>query len=146
MATYSFLAVAATITGVGGSFSLGSGAGAAEEGISYEMAEDKNNMTVGADGSVLHALHAGKSGHVTIRLLKSSPQNAKLQAMYDAQSLASKLWGENVITINNTAVGDTIACRQVAFKRSPSNTYAKDPNVMEWQFDAGQIDVVLGDY
>ena len=38
MATYSFLDVAATITGVGGSFSLGSGAGAAAEGPSYEMA------------------------------------------------------------------------------------------------------------
>ncbi|AFC85919.1 DUF3277 family protein [Frateuria aurantia] len=146
MATYSFLDVAATITGVGGSFRLGSGAGVAEEGISYEMTEDKNNMTVGADGQVLHALHAGKSGHITIRLLKSSPQNAKLQAMYDAQSLSSATWGQNVISIRNSAVGDVIACTQVAFRRSPSNTYAKDPNVMEWQFDAGQIDAILGEY
>lgn len=29
-------------------------------------------MTVGADGEVMHSLHAGKSGTITVTLLKTS--------------------------------------------------------------------------
>jgi hypothetical protein len=143
---YSFLDVQATITGSGGSFNLGNGAGAAEEGIDIEMTEDKNNMTVGADGTPMHSLHAGKSGTVTVRLLKTSPVNAQLQAMYDLQSTSSALWGNNIITINNTASGDNVGCRSVAFKKSPKNAYAKDGGTNEWVFDAGSIDSILGTY
>jgi len=143
---YSFLDVQATITGPGGSFNLGNGAGAAEEGIDIEMTEDKNNMTVGADGTPMHSLHAGKSGTVTVRLLKTSPVNAQLQAMYDLQSTSSALWGNNIITINNTASGDNDGCRAVAFKKQPKNAYAKDGGTNEWQFDAGYIDQILGTY
>lgn len=143
---YSFLDVQATIVGPGGAFNLGNGAGNAEEGIETEMVEDKNTMTIGADGTPMHSLHAGKGGTVTVRLLKTSPVNAKLQAMYDLQSQSSSLWGQNVISINNTASGDNIGCRYVAFKKSPKNTYAKDGGMNEWVFDAGAIDSVLGTY
>ncbi len=34
-------------------------------------------MTVGADGEVMHSLHAGKSGTITVTLLKTSPVNKK---------------------------------------------------------------------
>ena len=50
-------------------------------------------MTVGADGEVMHTLRADKSGTVTLTYLKTSPVNAQLQALYDAQSLDSRLWG-----------------------------------------------------
>jgi hypothetical protein len=143
---YSFLDVQATIAGPGGSFNLGNGAGNAEEGIDIEMVEDKNTMTVGADGTPMHSLHAGKAGTVTVRLLKTSPVNAKLQAMYDLQSQSSSLWGQNVISINNTASGDNVGCRSVAFKKSPKNAYAKDGGSNEWVFDAGAIDSILGTY
>jgi hypothetical protein len=36
------------------------------------MTEAKNTMTVGADGEVMHSLHAGKSGTITVTLLKTS--------------------------------------------------------------------------
>lgn len=143
---YSFLDVQATIVGPGGSFNLGNGSGSAEEGITVEMAEDKNNMTIGADGTPMHSLHAGKGGTVTVRLLKTSPVNAQLQAMYDVQSTSSALWGQNVISINNTASGDNTGCRYVAFKKMPNNTYAKDGGTNEWVFDAGAIDQILGNY
>src|SRR5690349_2622434 len=95
--TYSFLNVQATIAGPGGNFNLGNGAGASEEGITVEPAGDKSTMTIGADGSGMHSLHADKSGTVMVRLLKTSPQNAKLQAMYDLQTADSRLHGQNVI-------------------------------------------------
>ena len=54
MASYSFLDENASIVGPGGSFSLGSGDGAAKEGIDIAMNAEKVVLTVGADGSPLH--------------------------------------------------------------------------------------------
>ena len=141
---YSFVDVMATLTGPGGIVSLGNGAGTAEEGITIEQAEDKDTMTIGADGTPMHSLHAGKHGTVTIRLLKTSPANALLQLMYDAQSLSSALWGQNVLLVTHISSGDLASARSVAFRRSPTLTYAKDGGINEWGFNAGLIDRVMG--
>lgn len=146
MSTYSFQDVTATITGVGGSFSLASGSGAAEEGISIEYAEDKDAMTIGADGTAMHSLHAGKGGTVTVRILKTSPVNSQLSIMYNAQTVSSTLHGNNVISVRNSANGDTILCRSVAFKKFPNMSYAKDGGTVEWAFNVGMIDTILGEY
>lgn len=144
MGSYSFGDVNASITGPGGTVSFGYGAGTAEEGITTEMAEDKDNMVIGADGSVMHTLHAGNAGSVTVRLLKTSPTNAKLQAMYDFQITSSALHGQNTIVIANPATGDVVTCLSCAFRRRPNITYAKEGGVMEWSFNAGRIATVLG--
>jgi len=143
--TYSFMDVAATIVGVGGAFSLGYGSCNAEEGISIAMVEDKNTMTIGADGCVMHNLHAGNGGTVTVRFLKTSGTNAQLSIMLDLQRVSSALWGNNTIVISDPARGDQITCSQCAFKRWPNVNYAKDGGVQEWVFDAGRVDGVLGD-
>ena len=142
MYTYSFLDVHATIAGPGGVVSLGNGAGAAEEGITVEMAEDKSTMTIGADGTPMHSLHAGKSGHVTVRLLKTSPTNNNLSLMYAVQTASGALHGSNVIAIKNS-LGDTITARAVAFKKFPTQTNAKEGGMVEWTFDAGIVDMSL---
>lgn len=144
MATYSFLDVAAAIVGPGGAFSLGADAATAEEGITIEMAEDQNTMTVGADGSVMHSLHAGRSGTLTVRLLKTSPVNAQLNAMFEVQRVSSALHGRNVITVRDTARGDVVTCQQVAFARKPALNYAKDGGTNEWTFHCGRVDQLLG--
>lgn len=141
--TYSFQDVKASITGPGGSFALGSGAGAAEEGISIEMSEDLNTMTIGADGSVMHSLHANKSGRVIVRLLKTSPTNALLSNMVAMQRTSSALHGQNVFVLSNPQTGDKITCQQVAFGKIPANTFAKEGGTLEWEFHAGIIDQSL---
>lgn len=146
MSTFSFLDVQATLVGVGAVINLGAGAGVAEEGITIAMAGDKNTMTIGADGEGMHSVHADKSGSVTVRLLKTSPTNAKLMALYDAQTLSSALHGQNVITITNPQSGDVTTCRQAAFKKKPDIVYAKDGNMMDWVFDVIKVDTVLGVY
>lgn len=146
MAAYSFRDVQATLVGPTGFIQLGYGAAVADEGISIDMAGDKNTMMVGADGNGMHSLHADKSGTITVRLLKTSPQNAKLQAMYDAQTINSSLHGQNVITINNPASGDVTTARECAFKRKPALNYKKDGDIVEWVFDAIKIDTILGVY
>ncbi|MCC8364916.1 DUF3277 family protein [Xenorhabdus sp. PB61.4] len=144
--TYSFIDVSATITGVGGSVDLGNGAATSEEGIVVAMLESKSTMTTGADGEVMHSLHAGKAGTVTVTLLKTSPANAKLMMMYNAQQFSSATWGNNLILIRNKVSGDTIAARSVAFQKIPDISNAKVGNTNSWVFDCGKIDTILGTF
>ena len=145
-ATYSFNDVVSTLVGPTGSANLGYGASVAEEGIKIAAAGDKNTMRIGADGGGMHSLHADKSGVVTVRLLKVSPVNALLQAMYDAQSASSTLWGQNVIVVRQLASGDITTATRCAFKKKPDLDYAKDGDIVDWVFDAIHIDSVLGTY
>lgn len=144
MSTYSFFDVNASITGPGGSIPLGYGAGVSEEGITVEMMEDKDTMTIGADGTPQHSLHAGRGGTVTVRLLKSSPTNGLLSAMYDLQTISSALHGFNVVVINNAQSGDIITCTDVGFRKAPNVVYAKEGQFMEWPFNAGVVVSLLG--
>lgn len=143
--TYSFLDVTAAFEGPGAAFPLaGSGEGNAEEGITVEATEDINTMTVGADGSVMHSLHANKSGMIRVRLLKTAPLNSLLSAAYNFQTASGANHGKNTITIANPVTGDNVTCTGVAFKKATPLTYAKDGQYNDWEFHAGQIDRVLG--
>ena len=146
MAVYSFQDVQATLVSPTGVVDLGYGNAMTDESISIEMAGDKNTMIVGADGEGMHSLHADKSGVITVRLLKTSPTNAKLHAIYDAQTLTSVLHGQNTIVIRNSAAGDTTTARDCAFKRKPALSYRKDGDFVEWTWDSVKIDTVLGTY
>lgn len=142
---YSFLDVAAAIVGPGGSFSLGSEAGAAEEGITITPTEEFNTMQIGADGTGQHSLHGGKSGRVTVRLLKTSPVNKMLMAMSNFQRASSSAHGRNTIVVNDTERGDLVTCRQVAFVKVPDLNFQKVAGLVEWIFDAIYVDSVLGE-
>lgn len=144
MGVYSFLDVQASITGPGGAFSIGSDAGAAEEGITTAFVGEKNTMTKGAGGEGMHSLHASNAGKVTIRLLKTSPTNAKLSQMYNFQKASSGRWGQNVIMVSNTVRGDVVSARECAFTKHPDLTYATEGGTIEWEFDAIQLDELIG--
>lgn len=146
MSSYAFNDVVATISGPTGSANLAYGAATSDEGISFEAVGDKNTMTVGADGSVQHSLHADKSGRVVVRLLKTSPVNALLHQMYDIQTTSASLHGQNTIVCQQKASGDITTARQVAFKRKPPLSYQKEAGTIEWEFDAGMLDTILGTY
>src|SRR5438477_8864631 len=132
---YSFLNVSATLVGPGMKVELGSGAAAADEGITIESTEDKNVMTIGADGKGQHSLVANDAVTVTVRLLKTSPVNQILMIAYDTQSVSSALWGQNILTLTDSARGDVTTVLNMAFKKKPTLTYAKEGGTMEWAFD-----------
>ncbi|UGA37954.1 DUF3277 family protein [Chromobacterium haemolyticum] len=146
MSAYSFMDVSATFVGPGAVIDLGYGSASAEEGITITGGNDKNTMTIGADGTPMHSLHADSSGQITVRLLKTSPVNQKLMAAYDTQRLSSAMWGQNVITISLSSSGDQTVGRSVAFKKRPDINYKKDGDIIEWTFDAGQVDSILGTF
>lgn len=140
---YSFRDVQCTINGPNGSFSLGSGSGDAEEGITFEASEDQDTMTIGADGTPMHSLHADISGKATVRLLKTSSVNASLSQMMASDMQSSSTWGQNNIALTNTQFGDDIQATDVAFTRRPPLTYAKDGGYIEWVFNCGRIPQML---
>lgn len=143
MGTYSFLDVVASITGPGGAFPIGSGAGNAEEGISVEMLDEKDLMTVGADGTIMHSLRASNAARVTVRLLKTSPVNAQLSALYNFQRQTTANWGQNTLSVSNPVSGDVASMSQVAFARQANPTWAKDGGMNEWIF-YGNLNLQFG--
>jgi hypothetical protein len=142
--TYSFLDVSCGFTGPGIATQLGAGSGSAEEGITIAPTEDLNKMTIGADGSGMHSLHADKSAKITVRLLKNSPQNAVLSKAVAFQRASSASHGQNTITVTNSTSGDSHTLTGVAFRKIPDITYAKDGDVLEWEFDAIRWEQLLG--
>lgn len=144
MQTYSFLDVAATLLGPGGFIALGSGSGAAEEGISVDPTTEIDAMQIGADGSGMHSLIADRSGKVVVRLLRNSPVNRQLSAMYEFQTVTASAHGQNTITITNQLTGETITCQQVAFAKAPPVSFGREAAMLEWEFNAITINRVLG--
>jgi hypothetical protein len=140
--TYSFKDVQCAITGPGGVITLSNGA--ADEGISIESSADIDTMVIGADGTGMHSLSADKSGHVTVRLLKTSPTNALLSLMYAFQTSSAAQHGQNTIALVDSNRGDVVTCKQVAFAKAPPLMYGKDAGTNEWHFNAVQIDRTLG--
>jgi hypothetical protein len=138
--TYSFVDTHCAIAGPGGAFSLTGGA--AKEGISVEPREDKNKLTIGADGSGMHSLRADKSGKAIVRLLKNSPVNALLSAMYNFQQRSSAKWGQNTISIVSS-IGDVITLRNAAFIKQPTVVYDEEGPMNEWEFEAIYLDELL---
>lgn len=140
---YSFLEVVAAIVGPGGAIPLASGAGAAEEGIRITRVE-RNLMTIGAGGEGQHSLKADRSGQVTLTLLKTSPVNAALMAMYNFQTASAANHGQNVITITDKNRNDIHTCQQCAFRKAPDISFASEAGTNEWVFDSVRIDDALG--
>lgn len=142
--TFSFLDVVATITGPNGTISLGNSSGPSEEGISVSYAEDQVTTTIGADGTGMHSLHAGQSGMISVRFLKSSPTNALLQSMYAADRSVPSTAGQNTIAVSWIAGGDVVSGTQCAFKKFPDNVYAKDAAMLQWEWNVVKLTTILG--
>ena len=142
--TYSFADCQASITGPNGTFGLSQEAAPSEEGITISQVDDKGTLTMGADGSGMHSLHMSKAGTVTVRLLKTSPVNAQLMDMYNADTSSAALYGKNTIVIRDPVRGDVITCQSCGQRKAPDVAFAKDGNIHEWVFNSSQIDYKLG--
>lgn len=142
--TYSFLDVNAALVGPGGTLNLGAGSASSDEGITISPSDDIDAMMIGADGAGMHSLRANKSGKVTCRFLKNSPINARLSTMLAFQRTSGAVHGQNTLSVVNKASGDAFICQQVAFAKQPEVNYAKDGDVIVWEFNAILIDMALG--
>lgn len=140
---YSFLNVQGSLIGPGGNVNVGAGSGSSEEGVTVSMVEEKGDYKVGADGQIMQSLRASNLGHISVRLLKTSPTNSLLMGMYNAQKTNAGLWGQNVLRFSDVQRGDVILGTQMAFTKLPDLVYAKDGNMNEWTF-VGNVETILG--
>jgi hypothetical protein len=149
MATYSFMNFQLTMTGPGAAaINLGAGAAIPTEGVTVDMVEDKNQMSIGADGKVMHSLRANRGATLTVRLQQVSRTNRILSDVYASQTsiLSGGLYhGQNIFTLTDVLRGDSYTMSEAAFKRFPSRTWAQDGNMVEWSFDVGICDPLLGE-
>ena len=145
MATYSFVDNVMSITGPGGSFTIGGqGAGNTKEGFEIEQVGEQNVQTPGADGQVMNSLIAATQSKLRVRLLKTSPVNSQLSSLYATQKLSSAAWGQNVISVQNTVLGDGWTLSNVAFSKRPKVVYSAEGGMNEWEFDVGNTAMALG--
>lgn len=127
-----------------GTVQLCSGAGSSDEGLVIEAVEETDTMTIGADGSAMHSLHATNAVKVTVNLLKTSPANAVLQSLYNSEKASPLTFGQDVIAGGNVVTGDGHTCSGVAFARKPSYRYGKEPGIMAWEFNCANHVAILG--
>jgi len=138
------LSTVATFSGPSGSYSIGSGSGNAEEGITIARVGEKNTMTLGADGTPMHSLHGANGAKMSIRLLKTSPVNALLNGSYNTDRQGAATWGLNTLVLTNLVSGDVVTCDQCAFTKHPDLVYATEGGFNDWEFDVGICDENLG--
>jgi hypothetical protein len=140
---YSFKDVSCTFKAQEGTFSIGMGAGVAEEGISFEKVEERNTMMLGIYGDAIHFLHASDASIIRLRLLKTTPTNGQLMRVYKQQFINGPQWGKNLISLQDRARGDKIVASEVAFTGEPNLTYGKVAGINEWVFHAAHIEDTL---
>lgn len=147
MSSYSFRDVVCRMVTPGGTIGLGMSegttVGVAEEGITFERAEDRNTIMVGINGEALNLVHAADHGTVRIRLLKTSLANGRLMDAYKAQKKAGSDWSRNNISLRDMTRGDKVVATEVAFAGEPSLTFGKVGTISEWLFHAGHIEETL---
>lgn len=141
---YSLKEVVATIVGPGGAFSLGAGAGVADEAITIQYTGDRNTMQVGPDGYGQHSLNNDRSGTFTVVLQKTSPTNAQLMLMFNFQTGDAANHGQNTISLVDKNRGDAWTCQQCAFTKAPDQNYQKDAGTNTWVFQCIRMDGALG--
>lgn len=146
MTTYSFQDFNVTLAGPTGVISLGYGAGVAEGGVTVARSANLNSMKIGIDGRPMHSMLKNESGTITIELQRVSPKNAALSAMANLQNSTSALHGKNVLTVTNSRSKEVSVATSVAFQKMPDLGADAEGKTVQWVFDAGKINTLMGTY
>lgn len=137
--TYSFAQVSAVLKyGKGTVIKLSEG-GVGEEGIQIESALDTNIMKYGSDGSVQHSLRIARPGTMKVQVMRNNTLNSELANAYNNTTATAAAHGLMVLTISDSASGESTTCTGVAFKKLPANLYKMDAEPITWEFDVGNI-------
>ena len=147
MSAYSFLDVDAVLVGAPfGHIDLGSGNANSEEGLEWSYDKPRTSKVIGADSNGMIVVNADRSGTIRVRLLETSPANAKLTAAMNAVGFSTSLHGQAVLTIRNRANETMVVASEVSFADVPGDVFGAEPGVKEWVFNAIRIEVMRGEY
>lgn len=140
MKVYSFLNTVVLVNGV-----EVTGFADGDDVIGIRRRVDSATDRVGADGTMMVALSADKSGEVTLRLLQTSSSNKYLNSLMALQEGGSKTFVPINIMFQDTYRNDT-ASGSIGYLKKPTDVVrGAQGNVQEWVIVVERLDVLLGD-
>lgn len=106
---------------------------------------DSATDKVGADGSMMVALSADKSGEVTLRLLQTSSSNKYLNSLMALQEGGAKTFVPISLMFTDTYRNDT-ATGTIGYLKKPADVIrGAAGNSQEWVIVVERLDILLGD-
>ena len=113
---------------------------AADEFCTVELMEDEVMEVAGEDGSVVRSANRKRLGQVTLRIFHTSPTNAMLQAIREADRL---LFGAGVYPlVVSQGVGKKWVMPQAWIVKSPNVPLGAEAPVREWVFRGSPLQFV----
>lgn len=109
--------------------------------LSAKRNEDSQILIVGADGDGCFVKSNNKSGEVTLTLLRSSPSNDILSALYKVQEslpVPQPLFAKDGLGTS------LISSAKALIKKIPDLTFSKEMNTAEWVFIVHDLDIFVG--
>ncbi len=109
--------------------------------ISAKRNTDNQSLVIGADGDGCFVKNNDKSGEVTLTLLRSSPSNDILSALYKVQELTpvpQPLFAKDGL---GTSI---VSSAKALIKKIPDLTFSKEMNTAEWVFVVADLDIFVG--
>ena len=134
---YSWNDVVMTITGPGGTLTIGKGTGGADGGVKITQMSDVNVFEPGLGDTGMHHKQETSAKSIEVNMLAGADENLILRTMYNIQKSGdSSIWAENVITIKTRLPGMTIGVYTgCAFKTLPEIGLANQAAPLVWTFD-----------
>ena len=110
--------------------------------VSAEKAGDAFAMKSGADGFVTRVAQNHPEGSITIKLMQSSPANAVLQTLYQADEATGQ--AAFPVTVKDLFGGDLVTTSQAWFRKIPNFSKGRDIGENEWVLDCADLTIIHG--
>ena len=110
--------------------------------INIERREDSAIDVVGADGTMTVAISADKSGVMSFRLQQTSPSNATLDALINAQENGAFV--PIFVQFKDTEGNDLASGTQGYIRKKPALTRGRGHNGQLWEIVVERLDMLIG--
>lgn len=113
--------------------------------ISMKRRNDSASDKIGADGNMMVALSADKSGEFMFKLMQTSPSNKFLSGLLALEELSAKTFVPVVVLFQDTFRNDLGTGTLGYIKKQPDISRGMNGNVQEWTVVVERLDLLLGD-
>jgi hypothetical protein len=140
MRAYSFQNLVVLINGVElNSFADG------DDVVQVTRRQDSASDEVGADGKMMVAISADKSGEFTFKLQQTSPSNKFLMGLLALQEGGASSFVPVSVLVQDTYRNDLATGTTGYLKKSADMTRGKGGNTQEWTVVTERLDQIFGD-
>jgi len=115
-----------------------------DDSITVARRNDSASDKVGADGRMAVALHADRSGEITVKLMQTSPGNSYLNKFHAFQEAGPSRFIPVNIMFQDSSRQDMGVGSVGYIKKLPEITRGVGINIQEWVFVVERLDLVLG--